>query len=150
MSVRLSDLPLAPDNLILSSYIPVSDMPNDTSYKIPIQSLFDNFTPNRQNIIQTTSHTLTKSDYNCDILFDNINDSELVVPSHPYSRTSLGLTINIIRYNTGNVHIVPANGVTIHSETGFFLKTQYSVATLIKIQPNVWFLSGDLITDPSN
>lgn len=58
---------------------------------------------------------------------------------------AVGTQITIVQEGTGLVTVTAASGVTIRATPGYKLRTQYSVATLIKVETNIWILFGDLV-----
>lgn len=147
MSIKISNLSLISNQDIMSSYFPASDIGNDITYKISMQSIYNNLSVFKNNQIKTTSYTISTTDYNSNIIFNNqdINNSvQLIIPKHSQQKISLGFTTNIIRNNAGDVVISPENGVEILPGCNLYLREQYSVATITKIELNKWILSGDL------
>jgi hypothetical protein len=145
LPIRLSELPEAPLDVSQSGIFPVSDVPNDITYKLSLQQI-PSLSANKNIKIKTSSYTITKNDYNTILYFNNVdNDTAiLTIPNNNSKRIQPGYSIKIVRYNTGNVQIVPENGVTIYSTNGLFLHSQYSVATLTKIDTNSWIVEGHL------
>ena len=97
--------------------------------------------PNRQN----ASYTLVLSDADKIIEMNVASSNNLTVPLNSSIAYSVGTQILLIQYGAGQTTIVPTGGVTIHSD-GAKLKiaSQYSAATLIKIDTNEWYLIGNL------
>lgn len=58
---------------------------------------------------------------------------------------AVGTQITIVQEGTGLVTVTAGSGVTIRATPGYKLRTQYSVATLIKVATNLWILFGDLV-----
>jgi hypothetical protein len=150
LPIRLSELPEAPLDVSQSGIFPVSDIPNDITYKLSLQQI-PSLSANQNIKIKTSSYTITKNDYNTILYFNNVdNDTAiLTIPNNNSKRIQPGYSIRIIRYNTGNVHIVPSDSVQIYSDSGFYLKNRYSLSTLTKITDNSWILQGDLTTEPN-
>lgn len=148
MSVKISELPIIASNDILSSSFPASDIVNDTTYKVPIQSVYSSFFPHKKTSnSKTSSHTLSPSDCNSNVLFNNQDPDTtalLTVPRHKRGRIPIGSTINIVRNNIGDVLITPSSGVEIYPSCDMYLRDRYSTASLTKIDLNKWILSGDL------
>ena len=58
----------------------------------------------------------------------------------------IGSVVTIEKYGAGNVKISPAGTVTINSaNSGNTINFQYSAASLVKTDTNIWWLGGDLI-----
>lgn len=147
MSVKISQLPNISSENILSSNFPASDIDNDTTYKVSMQNIYDNFSIYKNNNIKTTSYTLSVNDYNSNIVFSSTDPEtpvELIIPRHKKNRIPLGSTIGVVRNNIGDVIITPGSGVNIYPSCNKYLKNRYSAASLTKIDLNTWFISGDL------
>lgn len=156
MSIRLSNLPLAADSVVPSGFFPVADLTDmnltegmGRTLNIPVSGIYD-ISINKNIISKTNSYNLSKHDYKSTILFYNSSDVELVVLPNNIERINPGFNVNIVRNNTGNVHVVPSGSVQIYSDTGFYLKTKYSLVTLTKITEDNWILQGDLTDTPND
>jgi hypothetical protein len=71
----------------------------------------------------------------------------LTVPTSSIDFTD-GAVITVVNYGAGQVTIEGATGagaVTVRSANGLKLRTQYSVASLIKISDTEWVLTGDTV-----
>jgi hypothetical protein len=155
MSIRLSNLPLAADSVVPSGFFAVADLTDLSSTQgmgrtlnIPVSGIYD-ISINKNIISKTNSYSLSKHDYKSTILFDNSSDVELVVLPNSIEKINPAYNISIVRNNIGNVHIVPSGSVQIYSDSGFYLKSRYSLSTLTKITDNSWILQGDLTTEPN-
>lgn len=149
LPIRLSDLPEAPLDVSQSGIFPVSDVPNDITYKLSLQQI-PSLSENQNIKVKTSSYTITKNDYNTIIYFNNAisTTANLTIPNNNTKKIQPGYSIKIIRYNSGHVRIVPENGVTIYSDNGTYLKSRYSVVTLTKIDTNNWIVTGHLSPIP--
>lgn len=149
LPIRLSELPEAPLDVSQSGIFPVSDVPNDITYKLSLQQI-PSLSENQNIKVKTASYTITKNDYNTIIYFNNAisTTANLTIPNNSSKKIQPGYSIKIIRYNSGHVRIVPENGVTIYSDNGTYLKSQYSVVTLTKIDTNNWIVTGHLYPIP--
>jgi hypothetical protein len=68
---------------------------------------------------------------------------ELYIPSDSTSSLYEGFTVTVMKYGAGDVTF--SGGVSIVSpDGGLSITTQYSGATLVKIGPDEWWLSGAL------
>jgi len=149
LPIRLSELPEAPLDVSQSGIFPVSDVPNDITYKLSLQQI-----PSlsaKQNIqVKTSSYTITKNDYNTIIYFNNdiSTIANLIVPNNNSKKIQPGYSIKIARFNFGHVKIEADSGVTIHFSDGLYLHSQYSVAILTKIDTNTWIINGHLSKTP--
>jgi hypothetical protein len=75
----------------------------------------------------------------------NGNNSTLTVPADSTTNFNIGTQITVMQGATGPVQFAAASGVTVQVTPGLKLRTQFSVATLIKTASNVWLLFGDLV-----
>jgi len=149
LPIRLSELPEAPLDVSQSGIFPVSDVPNDITYKLSLQQI-PSLSANQNVQVKTSSYTVTKNDYNSVLYFNNeiATTVNLTIPNNNTKKIQPGYSIKIIRYNLGHVHIVPESGVTIYSPSGLYLHSKYSVATLTKIDNNQWILTGHVSLIP--
>ena len=93
---------------------------------------------------KTDDYTLLLTDEYHTILMTHSGGKTLTVPANATVAFDIGVVIWIIQMGAGQVTVAAANGVTLNSGIGLLLKAQYSVARLIKVDPNSWILSGDL------
>lgn len=71
----------------------------------------------------------------------------LTIPLAATSNLPVGSKIDVTQYGAGQTQIVAAVGVTLLSAAGATkLRVQYSGATLIQADLNVWYLFGDITT----
>lgn len=71
----------------------------------------------------------------------------LTIPIQATSQLPVGAKIDVTQYGAGQTQIVAASGVTLYSAGGATkLRVQYSGATLIQADTNVWYLFGDITT----
>lgn len=145
LPIRLSDLPEAPLDVSQSGIFPVSDVPNDITYKLSLQQI-PSLSENQNIKVKTISYTITKNDYNTIIYFNNEISTtvNLTIPNNNSKKIQPGYSIKIVRFNLGHVQLVADSGVTIHSPDGLYLRSQYSVSTLTKIDTNTWIVEGHL------
>jgi hypothetical protein len=68
----------------------------------------------------------------------------IIVPANASEAFSIGQRVDILQYGAGQVTVVEDSGVTVHSTPTQKLRTQYSMASLIKIGTDEWILAGDL------
>jgi hypothetical protein len=94
---------------------------------------------------QTASYILVLDDASKLVEMNVATANNLTVPSNSTVAFSIGTSITIAQYGTGQTTVVAGSGVTIRSSGGALkLSTQYSGATLIKIGTNEWYLFGDI------
>ena len=91
------------------------------------------------------SYTLALTDNNKFIKMNTLNVNTVIVPTNASVAFPIGSQINIVQYGSGKTQVIPVSGtVTIYATPGSYLRAQYSSATLVKFETNVWLLIGDL------
>jgi len=95
---------------------------------------------------QVASYTLVLTDKNKFIKMNITSTANTVtVPTNASVAFPIGSQIHIIQYGSGKTQVIPVSGtVTIYATPGAYLRTQYSSATLLKCDTNIWMLMGDL------
>jgi len=95
---------------------------------------------------KTTDYPLVLTDKNKFIKMSVVSSPNTVtVPTNASVQFPIGSQIHIIQYGTGKTQIIPVSGtVTIYSTPGAYLRAQFSSATLLKCDTNIWMLMGDL------
>jgi len=94
---------------------------------------------------QPASYTLALTDKNKFIKMTSGSPNTLTVPTNASVAFPVGSQIHIIQYGTGKTQILPVAGTPIiYATPGQFLRAQYSSATLLKCDTNIWMLMGDL------
>lgn len=58
----------------------------------------------------------------------------------------IGTTIDILQAGSGQTTIVAGNGVIINYTPGLKIRSQWSIATIMKRDSNTWLVFGDLTT----
>jgi hypothetical protein len=92
-----------------------------------------------------TTYTLAESDAGQLITLTNAAAITLTVPTNATVPFANGTQITISQNGAGQVTVAGAVGVTITaSDTATKLRTQYSAATLVKLNTNSWILIGDI------
>lgn len=102
-----------------------------------------NLTINAQTV---TSYTLNATDAQKFVTFTNSSPITVTVASNVTQNLPVGTQIQLAQLGTGQVTFVGAsspNPVTILSDPGLKLRTQYSVATLVQLSVDTWILIGD-------
>jgi hypothetical protein len=77
------------------------------------------------------------------VTLNNASPITLTVPLDSSVAFNTGVQINIAQLAAGRITVVGASGVTVSSALGLKTRTQYSVATLVKIASDSWILAGD-------
>ena len=96
---------------------------------------------------QTTSYTLASnlSDASKMIEINSSSSTTLTIPLESTANYPSGTQMLISQTGTGQVSVAGASGVTVNGTPGLKLRTQWSVATLIKRNiSNSWLLYGDI------
>lgn len=95
---------------------------------------------------QVASYTLVLTDKNKFIKMNITSTANTVtVPTNASVAFPIGSQIHIIQYGSGKTQVIPVSGtVTIYATPGAYLRAQYSSATLLKCDTNIWMLMGDL------
>jgi len=95
---------------------------------------------------KSTSYTLVLTDKNKFIKMNVTSTANTVtVPTNASVAFPIGSQIHIIQYGSGKTQVIPVSGtVTLYSTPGAYLRAQYSSATLLKCDTNIWMLMGDL------
>lgn len=95
---------------------------------------------------KSASYTLVLTDKNKFIKMNVASTANTVtVPTNASVAFPIGSQIHIIQYGSGKTQVIPVSGtVTIYATPGTYLRAQYSSATLLKCDTNIWMLIGDL------
>lgn len=93
---------------------------------------------------KTDSFTLALVDENCTMQCNKSTGMTVTVPTSSVAFSN-GAVITLMQYGAGQVTVAGDTGVTIRSSNGLKLRTQYSMATLVKISNTEWVLSGDTV-----
>jgi hypothetical protein len=97
---------------------------------------------------QTATYTLALSDKN-KMIEMNVGSANIVyVPTNASVQFPVGSTIDILQTGSGKTQIAASSSgtTTINSASGFYLRAQWSSATLIKRATDTWVVVGDLAT----
>lgn len=96
---------------------------------------------------KTSSYQLLLSDFGSVLRVNSSSNLEITVPANSSVAFPIGTKIEILRWGTGDVSIIPvaASGVTIrHKDNYSKVSKQYSGAMLLKVDTDEWALIGDL------
>ena len=95
---------------------------------------------------KSASYTLALTDKNKFIKMSVTSTANTVtVPTNASVAFPIGSQIHIIQYGTGKTQVIPVSGtVILYATPGAYLRAQYSSATLLKCDTNIWMLMGDL------
>jgi len=93
----------------------------------------------------TASDTIDLTDNGNLIRMNVAAANNLTVVTNAIKALPIGYTTTVENYGAGKTSILAGPGVTIHSaDAALDLRVQYSAATLIKEETDIWLLSGDI------
>ena len=93
---------------------------------------------------KTDSFTLALVDENCTMQCNKGTAMTTTVPTSSVAFAT-GAVVTLMQYGAGQVTVAGDTGVTVRSSNGLKLRSQYSMATLVKISDTEWVLSGDTV-----
>jgi hypothetical protein len=93
---------------------------------------------------QVDNYTLSLSDAGKLLKINKSTTVQVTIPAESAVAFGTGQRIDFVQYGTGQVSFVGAAGVTVRSTPTSSLRTQYSVASAIKIGTDEWLITGDL------
>jgi hypothetical protein len=110
---------------------PIGPTGADTSF-LPINSLI-------------TTHALVLTDQGKLVEIDSGSNTVIIIPDNASVPFPIGAQVLLVRGGTGEMGVTGDAGVTIYSSQGYLsLNYQYSGATLVKRDTDLWYLFGDL------
>jgi hypothetical protein len=68
----------------------------------------------------------------------------LTIPANSSVPFTIGDRVDVVQIGTGALEIAAAAGVTVNATPGLKLRTQWSSATMVKINTDQWIVIGDL------
>lgn len=89
-----------------------------------------------------TAYTTVLTDANKLVTLDSTGISVTIPPASSVAYPT-GSQIHLYQSGTGQATVVGDTGVSVNSSNGLKTRTQYSVATVIKVAVNSWVLIGD-------
>lgn len=92
----------------------------------------------------SVAYTLAASDNNKVVESTASAAIDITVPPYSSVPFAVGSEIVVFQRGAGKVRILAGSGVTILSTPGNYLRAQYSGATLVNRDTNIWLLFGDL------
>lgn len=96
-------------------------------------------------VSRSTSHTLELTDASQIIEVGSASATTVTIPTDAAVALPVGTQIAVLQTGSGQVTLAPAGGVTVNGTPGLKLRTQWSVATLIKRASNTWVVFGDTV-----
>jgi hypothetical protein len=92
-----------------------------------------------------TTYTLALTDANNTMVeLSNASGIALTVPANSTAAFPVGSQIHIMQTGAGQVTVGVAGGVTLNGTPGLKLRTQWSVASLVKRGTDTWVIFGDV------
>jgi hypothetical protein len=94
---------------------------------------------------QSASYTLALTDQNKIVEMNVAGANTLTIPNNSTVALPIGTEIAGVQYNTGQVTVTPASGVTLRSVGGALKSSaQYAFWTMVKVGTNEWYVTGSL------
>jgi hypothetical protein len=93
----------------------------------------------------STSNSINLNDNGKFVKVDNSSSNTIEIPLNSTSAFPIGTQITIMQTGTGQTTITASVGVTLNATPGLKLRTQWSSATVIKLDTNQWVAIGDLV-----
>ena len=144
--IRISQITAKSSNLASTDEFAIAESDGSggfVSKKISGAQLKDS-TLNEQTV---TTYNLVLTDAHKTVIVTNGSAIDLKIPTNSGIAFPIGTRIEIIQGGAGQITIVPSGGVTVNSSGGKTkLAAQYSVATILKVATNTWYLFGDITT----
>ena len=129
-------------NLVAGSGISISN--NSGEAATPTISVNNTIARSEVNVQTGANYNLILSDLGKLITMDNSSPMTVTVPLNSSQAFSVGDKIDILRKGSGSLTITQEAGVTVNATPGKILRAQWSSATLIKLDTNMWVAIGDL------
>jgi RNase P/RNase MRP subunit p29 len=101
----------------------------------------ENFPTNSQT---GTTYTLVLADNGKIVELSNTAAIALTVPTNATVAFPIGVQIQLLQTNTGQVTVAGTSGVTVNASPGLKIRGQWSSATLVKRATDTWVLLGDI------
>ena len=93
---------------------------------------------------KTDNYTLALADSGVLILMNATTNKTITIPANSSVSFPIGTRIDLMRFGTGNVNVAITTDTLRSTDNSINLKSQYSVAGLIKVKNTTWILSGDI------
>ena len=144
--IRISQITAKSSNLASTDEFAIAESDGSggfVSKKISGAQLKDS-TLNEQTV---TTYNLVLTDAHKTVIVTNGSAIDLKIPTNSGIAFPIGTRIEIIQGGAGQITIAPSGGVAVNSSGGKTkLAAQYSVATILKVATNTWYLFGDITT----
>lgn len=117
---------------------------NQLQYYSSVASKWINYV-DTSYVVKTSDYTIALADSGKTITINSGSTVTITIPSNATVPFAVGTKIDFIGTGTGTVAFGAASGATINSKNSWLkLNSQYSGATILKIDTNTWVLIGDL------
>lgn len=95
--------------------------------------------------VNDTNYSLILTDINKVIAMSHSTSATISIPTYAEVNIGTGSQIMIVNWSGATLSVGPTAGVTLLSADGARrLRTQYSAATLLNMDTNIWLLTGDI------
>ena len=91
-----------------------------------------------------TPYTLVATDLGKLITMNASTGMTLTIPANSSVPFTIGDRVDVVQIGTGALEIAAGVGVTVNATPGLKLRTQWSSATMVKINTDQWIVMGDL------
>lgn len=134
-----------PNPTVAANAVDTNQIANGAVSFDKLGSTVKNLTFKTVSLGSTYSLVLSDAD-NYLLVLNNSSPIQVVIPLFSSVAFPNGCQIQLLRTGTSTVQITPVSGsVILRSTDGAYLRTQYSSATLIKLNTNEWVVVGDMI-----
>lgn len=96
------------------------------------------------NAQSASAYTIALADRDKIVELNSASAITLTVPTNATAPFPIGSSVTLLQTGAGQVTVAGAGGVTVNATPGLKLRTQWSMATLIKRGTDTWVISGDL------
>ena len=139
---ELTSVPANDDVLMVVDVSDTTGSTTGTSKKIDYKQLF----AHTITTITSSTHTFDITNANAFIVGSPSSGSQtLTIPTNTAVSFDIGTEIRIFRNKATDLTISPDGGVNLVSQGGLTdISPRYGVATLVKLNTNLWIMYGDL------
>lgn len=134
-----------PNPGIATNAVGTSQIANEAVTYAKLASNVKNLSFNTITIGSNYTFVLSDAD-NVLVLFNNSSSMTATVPTNTSVAFPIGCQIQILRVGSAPIQVIGDTGVTVRTTDGSYIRTQYSSATIVKLNTNEWVLIGDVIS----
>lgn len=134
-----------PNPTLASNVINSSQLVSGSVTYAKLNSDVKNLSFNTISVGSNYTFVLTDAD-NVLLQFNNSSSMTATIPANSSVAFPVGCQIQILRVGTAPVQIIGDTGVTVRTTDGAYIRTQYSSATVIKLNTDEWVIIGDVIS----